>query len=398
MPMKTLVGTRIVGQTDAVVNNTVEPGRGLVGGIPPTAESRKVHAMTDRPTARWLPHSLVLLSLAVAAAAQGGSEFLTEPTWQPAAPDAVFSRLTEYLKAANLAPNQQSEIRDLWQSNAAGSDVRGDLLDRLASCLAKADDRVAVLVDYCATIHAKPGVPEFAWLANSEMPALVRHNMRLFLARWLVQEGYYDEALSWTDGLTTADVVSPEALLFYRAVAYQRLVRPDEADAALGQLLQRQDDLPLRYQKLADLMQQDLAGLEDDSLDHISRRMEDIRRRLAQGRSGDRVQEIENGVVDSLDKLIKQAEEQMQQQSQAGGASGGQQAQQPMQDSQLAPMKAPGEVEHRDIGQGTGWGNLPEKDREKAMQDIGREFPSHYREVIEEYFRRLAAEESAEKP
>jgi hypothetical protein len=32
------------------------------------------------------------------------------------------------------------------------------------------------------------------------------------------------------------------------------------------------------------------------------------------------------------------------------------------------------------------------------MQEIGREFPSHYREVIEEYFRRLAAEESADKP
>ena len=52
----------------------------------------------------------------------------------------------------------------------------------------------------------------------------------------------------------------------------------------------------------------------------------------------------------------------------------------------------------RDIGRGTGWGNLPDKDREKAMQEIGREFPSHYREVIEEYFRRLAAEESADHP
>jgi hypothetical protein len=41
---------------------------------------------------------------------------------------------------------------------------------------------------------------------------------------------------------------------------------------------------------------------------------------------------------------------------------------------------------------------VPERDREKALQEIGREFPSHYREVIEEYFRRLAAEESAEQP
>ena len=69
-----------------------------------------------------------------------------------------------------------------------------------------------------------------------------------------------------------------------------------------------------------------------------------------------------------------------------------------MQDSQIAELKGPGKVEPRDIGHGTGWGNLQDKDREKALQEIGREFPSHYREVIEEYFRRLAAEESADKP
>jgi len=70
-----------------------------------------------------------------------------------------------------------------------------------------------------------------------------------------------------------------------------------------------------------------------------------------------------------------------------------------MQDSQLpGSPNAPGKVEARDIGHGTKWGNMDDKDREKAMQEIGREFPSHYREVIEEYFRRLAAEESADHP
>jgi hypothetical protein len=353
--------------------------------------------MIYRPSARWLPHLAVFVLLVAAAVSQGDSEFFTEPTWQRVAPEAAFQGLGEYLKTTSLTPNQQAEIRELWQSN--GATASGDQLDRLAACLAKADDRVAVLVDFCSSVHTKPGVPEFAWLADSETPALISHNMRLLLARWLVQHGYNDEALAWTDGLTTTDVVSPEALLFYRAVAYQRIVEPDKSDAALTRLLERQDDLPLRYQKLAGLMQQDLAGLQDDSLDHISRRMDDIRRRLVQGRSGQRVQDIENGVIASLDKLIKQAEEQMQQQSQSSSSpSGGQQAQQPMQDSQLAPMKAPGDVEHRDVGRSAGWGNLPEKDREKALQDIGREYPSHYREVIEEYFRRLAAEEPAEKP
>ena len=48
--------------------------------------------------------------------------------------------------------------------------------------------------------------------------------------------------------------------MFYRAIAHHQLVQPTQADAALAQLLQRQDDLPTRYQKLADLMRQDLPG------------------------------------------------------------------------------------------------------------------------------------------
>jgi len=126
--------------------------------------------------------------------------------------------------------------------------------------------------------------------------------------------------------------------------------------------------------------------------------MEDIRRRLNQGRSGDNVQEIENGVIESLDKLIKKAEEQAQQSQSAASQAGGQQGGTPMEDSLPAELKGPGKVEPREIGRSAGWGNLPEKEREKALQEIGREFPSHYREVIEEYFRRLAAEESADKP
>jgi hypothetical protein len=111
------------------------------------------------------------------------------------------------------------------------------------------------------------------------------------------------------------------------------------------------------------------------------------------------VQGVESGVIESLDKLIKQAEEALaQQQAKCNGSSGGQPSGTPMQDSRIAEFKGPGKVERRDVGSGTGWGNLPDKDRERALQEIGREFPSHYREVIEEYFRRLAAEEPANSP
>jgi hypothetical protein len=366
--------------------------------------------MAEKSTTGWF--SLLAIALAAllvstpstpSAGAESGiaadASWRVEPTWKPVAADAVQAQLVAYMNAAALSPEHQSAVRNHWATATGGEADADELLDRLAATLAKADDQVAELVEFCLSVSHQSVLPDFAWLASSDTPLLVRNNMRLYLARWLVQQGYHDEALAWTEGLETSDVVAPDALLFYRAVAHHQLVQPDKADAAVSQLLERQAELPLRYQKLAALIEQDLEGLKDESLDHIARRMDDVRRRLAKGRSGERVQEVENGVIESLDKLIKEVEDQLQQQQQAMSSSpGGQPSSSPMQDSQLpAGQKAPGKVDRRNVGDSSGWGNMPDKDREKALQDIGREFPSHYREVIEEYFRRLAAEESAEE-
>jgi hypothetical protein len=54
--------------------------------------------------------------------------------------------------------------------------------------------------------------------------------------------------------------------------------------------------------------------------------------------------------------------------------------------------KGPGKVDKKPIGDQQGWGNLPAKERQEAMQQIGRRFPSHYREAVEQYFKRLAQE------
>jgi hypothetical protein len=63
-----------------------------------------------------------------------------------------------------------------------------------------------------------------------------------------------------------------------------------------------------------------------------------------------------------------------------------------MEDSRLADLDAPMEVDQRDIGHSSGWGDLPPREREQALQAIGRDFPAHYRDLIEQYFRELAAE------
>ena len=56
--------------------------------------------------------------------------------------------------------------------------------------------------------------------------------------------------------------------------------------------------------------------------------------------------------------------------------------------------KGPGNIVQRDIGHQSGWGDLPPHQRQEALQQIGKDFPAHYRDVIEQYFRKLATEES----
>ena len=61
-----------------------------------------------------------------------------------------------------------------------------------------------------------------------------------------------------------------------------------------------------------------------------------------------------------------------------------------MQDSNPGGGKGPGNVDPKRLGSKSGWGNLPPKERQEALQQISKELPAHYREVIEEYFRKLA--------
>lgn len=51
---------------------------------------------------------------------------------------------------------------------------------------------------------------------------------------------------------------------------------------------------------------------------------------------------------------------------------------------------APGDANDRNTIARAGWGNLPDKERAKAEQEIGRNFPPHYREALKKYTEELA--------
>jgi hypothetical protein len=320
--------------------------------------------------------------------------FAQKASWKAPATDAVREQVFAWLDKAGASDDQRAAAEALWASaSMPGGD--GHLIDLVCATIALVEPPAAELVKVCSEPRGKAKLPETAWLADEKTPPLVRNNLRLYYGRWLAQESLYDEAFDQLAGLKPLDVVDPAGLLFYQAVADHRLLKRDEGLAAIAMLLENEDQLPRRYASIAKLMQADLEGLKDDSLDHIARRMDDIRRRLDLGRANKKVREVEDGVIASLDKLIKEMEDQQQQQQQAAaGQQGGNQPMplKPLEDSRPMGGKGEGKVANKPIGEKSGWGDLPPRERQEALQQLGKEFPAHYRDMIEQYFRKLATE------
>jgi len=312
-------------------------------------------------------------------------------TWQPPAPAVIKAAIEPWLAGRDLDAATKSQLDALW-AEVSSSAVSADLLDRLAETIALADPAASELVALCRGSSPPLTLPSLDVLQDTTQPSLVQNNLRLLLGRWLAQHAFYDEALEQLDALQPADVVDPAALLFFQAVCHHRLLHKEPCLTALSRLMENQGKIPRRFEVLAELMAADLKPLKTDSLDEIARLMDDVERRLGLGRAGKRVRTQEDDVIAKLDKMIEELEKQAQQQQASASGQGSQQAQQPMQDSQPAGGSGPGEVDQRRPGVQSGWGNLPPKQREEALQQISKGLPSHYRDVIEEYFRKMARE------
>lgn len=343
-------------------------------------------------TMRFAAWALVAAWSAAAAAQQ--EDLLSKAAdWAPPAAIDVEAEALRWLNEHEPDGAVRARFGEIWADELPAAET--GLLERVARTFALIGPQTAELVALCASprVHLVP--PDQSWLRESAVSEFESANLRLLFGRWLVHEEMYDEALEQIGDLKPDDVVAPAALLFYQGAAYHSLLEKEQGIAVLDRLLDGADQSPRRYVAVGRLMREDLAGVKPDTLDHIARRMRDVRRRLDLGRAGEKVRGIEDGVIESLDKLIKQLEEQQQAAAAAAGAGpGGIQSSAPAQDSRIMGGKGPGEVDRKNIGGSSGWGSLPPKEREEALQQIGRDFPSHYRDVIEEYFRRRAGEES----
>ncbi|MCC7336913.1 MAG: hypothetical protein IT422_17625 [Pirellulaceae bacterium] len=308
---------------------------------------------------------------------------------------AVYEQqLLSFLDQHAASPELRQQVELFWKETES-ADRGPALLDRLLDVGGLIEPRIAELNAQLRSTTADSVYPgKLTWL-SSDVPGWLQDTVRLACGRSFGQRKLYDESLESLSGLETSTVCDPATLLFYRAAAEHHLLKKDECLANVKLLLERESELPSRFAIVGKLIAADIEPLAEDSLDEVARLMQDVHRRLDLGRAGTRVRDQEQQIVDKLDKLIEKIEEQMQQQMQqqqqpSGSPSPAQMK--PMDDSQIAGGRGPGDVDNRDNGDRSGWGNLPPAQRQESLQRLTEELPSHYREVIEGYFRQLAKE------
>lgn len=323
-----------------------------------------------------------------------------QSSWNWPESEKVVQQINTYLQS-RVPEVERSQIK-FDGTDAAG--LRGvGLLDYVLNATAKSETTVAALkaildAPFAAENFAKMDAHLSSILANGSIPAWLRSDLQLSCCRYMVHHGLYDEALQRLLPLAQESTSDPATWLFCMGVCQHHLMQRTACLETLEKLLERETELPTRYAITARLMQADIKPFKEDSLDEIARMMNDVERRLALGRAGKTVRDKEQAIVDKLDKMIdkleqQQKEQQQQQQQKNGGKSKQQQPSQgnPMDDTQVAGQKGNGDVDQKDIGNGSGWGNLPPAQRQEALQNITKDMPSHFREVIEAYFKRLAS-------
>ena len=304
----------------------------------------------------------------------------------------VFGPYEQWLAGLNVSPEVQNTVNQYRQQVTLEMD-EGKELEVLTSMVIAADPRYAPLFEEKVLSERVYPMAKLTALTQAEgTPEWLVNVMNLQAARRLANNGLYDDAAALVQDLNPEKSPCPATLLFYQGlVKYQSL---DQAAAIpILKRLVAMNEIPARYRELAQRMILDLEKLEPKSLDHISRRMGDVSGRLDSGRANEKTVEIEDGIVKDLDEQIKKLEEQLQQMMQKQQSSNSQ-PKPPQGEQAPSRVAGKGHVDRKDVGNGSGWGDLPEKEREKDLQQIQENFPPHYRDIIEQYFKRMSETEN----
>jgi hypothetical protein len=326
-------------------------------------------------------NDLALTVLILALAQADAAEVAPSPSAMDrrVAQENVLLALTD---SGHLVPELTQKIAGLWTSDVA-------TLDAIVLSAAAANAEVAALLE-TARVDAKSSREVARELDAKVKSPFLRANVATYLGREMVRRRLFDEALPLLSPETLNPIADPATLLFHRSACEYALHQTEAAKKTLALLLEMKD-LPSRYRASATAMNAALESLAPESLHGIAHDMKDVHRRLDLKQADEKVVTIEQDILARLDKLIEEMENEAQEDSSSEGNSGGSSPAKPAEESRLLGGQGEGEVDDKTFDDDMDWGNLPDKERERALQPAGRDF-GHYRDAIEQYFRKLATQ------
>jgi len=313
-----------------------------------------------------------------------------EPRYIPISVAELRFRFTQQLQQSKLAPELQAEILALWKDSTSTANPT-ELLELSLQTWSRMHADFGRFHAQCQNVSASTLAETTEALGRLSLDAFQQANAQAYLGRRLAEERLFDEAAEQLRSVDLKQAIDPASALFYYAVSTYEILDFPTSLTALETLRQRTDQVPARYLTVAELMQRNLEEIQPQSLGEVARLMHDSERRLDLGRAGEQVQEVQGKIVANLDELIKKIEAQQGGGGGSGsGSSNSNESSAPADDSRVKGTTAPGETDDKKFSKEGRWGDLPEKQQTAAKNLINREFPSHYRQAIETYFKKLA--------
>jgi tetratricopeptide (TPR) repeat protein len=316
-------------------------------------------------------------------------------------PTAVWTKgkIQNWIKSQKPIDAEAAAILKLWESPEAIP--RSSLLLLTMQSFAMADAATRDFLKSLSFTEEVLNAPSAEKLLDiKDIDAFYASNLRVHFGRYLTHLEMYEEALAVFEKVSLTETVDPSGYLFFLATCQMKLGHKDDALKTLDLLMNRASEAASpRHLGVAVLMKADLEALEAKSLDDIARHMHDVQRRLKLGRAGEKTQKVEKDIIALLDEMIKKKEDQANK-PQGGegegksGKSNGAAGKKAAQESNVKGSTAPGEVDKKKLKPGANWGNMDEKERTRVKNAIARDFPPYYREVIAEYFKKLAERDS----
>lgn len=323
-------------------------------------------------------------------------------------PAAVVEEFRKHVQGLGLEPTAREAIDQIWRDQNA-SDPR----DQMVGAIAILSEEYKRALDALDGDKAGAAIEAVQPAAASKDFYVAAHAQTL-LARALLEQERLAESQKTLEtlyvrrsALMARTFLAPEVLFL---LGYCRLHDVDYEGAlkVFREFEEQFPEAPEQYRLPVRQMLQEMAGRRPEGLGDVHDLMNYAGRQLKHARANETVQARQARAVELLDKLIEDAQQreqqqqqqqQQEQQQQSGGKSGGAQgAQQPQRgaDRSVAPggQGRVGELHNSGRARpGEQWGKMRPEERERVLQALRQNYPSRYRQLVEQYYRQLSKEE-----